>query len=319
MERAKQSVRLAMRPKARTGTRYLSLIKRDRYLYFLILPVIVYFIIFKYIPMFGALIAFQDYNLSLGVFGSRWVGLKHFAALFGSKDFYNVIRNTLLLNFYLILFSFPVPVVLAILLNEVRCMGYRKVVQSILYVPHFMSWVVLGGIVISVLSPSSGIVNSIIKSFGGEPIYFMANTGWWIVMFVVSDIWQTAGWGTIIYLAAITGIDQEMYEAARIDGASKWQQMVHITLPSIAGTVSIMLILRIGKMMDMNFEQVYALQNDAVRAVSEVISTFEYRYGLEGMQYSYTTALGLFKGTVGLILVTFANKFANAIGDNGLW
>ena len=138
-------------------------------------------------------------------------------------------------------------------------------------------------------------------------------------MFVVSDIWQTAGWGTIIYLAAITGIDQEMYEAARIDGASKWQQMVHITLPSIAGTVSIMLILRIGKMMDMNFEQVYALQNDAVRAVSEVISTFEYRYGLEGMQYSYTTALGLFKGTVGLILVTFANKFANAIGDNGLW
>jgi len=217
-------------------------------------------------------------------------------------------------------FSFPVPIFLAILLNEVRNKFYKKSIQSLLYIPHFISWAVLGGIIIGLLSPSTGFVNYVLKYFLGiEPIYFMTSKFWWPVMFTLSSIWQSAGWGTILYMAAITGIEQELYEAALVDGASKLRQIWHITLPGIRPTIAIMLILRMGSMMDVGFEQVFVMQNDAVRSVSDVISTYVYRVGLQGIQYSYTTALGLFQSVISLILVVGTNKIIKNIGENGLW
>lgn len=292
---------------------------KDKCLYIMIAIVMVYFLIFKYIPIFGNIIAFKDYNLGLGMIGSPWAGTKHFKSLFASREFYNVLFNTVILNVYLLIFSFPMPIIVALLLNEIRSNRYKRTIQSILYIPHFISWVVLGGIVISIFSPSSGIINSIIKHLGGSEIYFMADEKWWPVIFVISEIWQSVGWGTIIYLAAIAGVDMDLYEAAIIDGANKWKQTLNITLPSIAPTIVIMLILRMGKAVDLNFEQVYALQNDAVLSVSDVIATYEYRIGLRGMQFSYTTALSLFKGVVGLIFVSTTNYIANKISGSGLW
>lgn len=293
---------------------------KDRWLYFFLVPVIIYFVVFKYVPIFlGLNMAFRDFNLSAGVLGSRWVGFKHFISLFQSNDFYMIMKNTILLNVYLLVFSFPVPIILALLLNEVKNKAFKKITQSIFYVPHFISWVVLGGIITTMLSPSTGVVNMILRTLGAEPIYFMASEKWWPVIYVLSEILQTAGWGTIIYMAAISSVAPDMYEAAIVDGAGKWKQTFYITLPSIAPTIIIMLILRMGKMLDMSFEQIYALQNDAVMNVSEVISTYEYRVGLNGGQYSYTTALGLFKGVVGLIFITITNKIANTIGETGLW
>ncbi|MFE5324397.1 ABC transporter permease [Paenibacillus sp. NPDC056579] len=309
----KQSA-LALRTKA--AWKY---IKRDKYLYLLLVPILAYYLIFKYAPMFGEIIAFKNYRFADGIWGSKWVGLRHFERLFTSPDFFNVLKNTLLLNVYSIVFAFPVPIVLAILLNEVRIEWYKRTIQNLLYIPHFISWVVLGGIVIALLSPSTGIVNTVIKLLGLEPIYFMASNFWWPIMFILSGIWQSAGWGTILYLAAMAGIDPQLYEAAKIDGASKLRRIWHVTLPGIRSTIAILLILRVGQMMDVGFEHIFILQNKAVYEVSNVISTYVYNVGLVGSQYSYTTALGLFQSVIGLILVVSVNKIIKALGENGLW
>lgn len=293
---------------------------RDRFLYLLLVPILVYYAVFKYAPMFGEIIAFKNYRFADGIWGSEWVGLKHYQRLLTSRDFYIILKNTLLLNLYSIAFAFPVPIVLALMLNEVRKEWYKRTVQNLLYIPHFISWVVLGGIFIALLSPSTGIVNYVLKTvFGIEPIYFMATTFWWPIMFILSGIWQSAGWGTILYLAAMSNIDQQLYEAARIDGAGKLRQMWHVTLPGIRSTVAILLILRVGQMMDVGFEHVFVLQNSAVYEVASVISTYVYHAGLEQMQYSYTTALGLFQSIIGLILIVSVNKIVKALGENGLW
>lgn len=292
---------------------------RDRWLYIFLIPIIVYYLIFKFGPMYGAIIAFKDYKINDGIWGSQWVGLKHFVRLFSSPDFFLILKNTLLLNLYSVVFAFPIPIVLAILLNEIKNQRFKKSAQSILYLPYFISWVVLGGIFIQMLSPSTGIVNLLMKSVGIEPIYFLSSTFWWPIMFIISGIWQGAGWGTIIFLAAITGIDAELFEAAKIDGAGKFKQIWHITLPCIRPTIVIMLILRMGSMMDIGFEHIYNLSNPAVRQVSEVISTYVYRIGIEGAQYSYTTAVGLFQSVVSMILVFTANKVAHVLGEGGLW
>lgn len=298
-----------------------SALFRDRYLYLLIFLPILYFIIFKYVPMVGLQIAFRDYRIHDGMWGSTWVGAKHFIRLFGSPDFYSILYNTVVLSFLNIIFGFPMPIILAILLNEVNNMPFKRVTQSLLYMPHFISWIVLGGIITSILSPSTGIVNNVFKIFGAEPIYFMGDTGWWRAIYVISGIWKEAGWGTIVYLAAISGINGELYEAARIDGANKLRQMWHITLPGIRSTIGILLIMRMGQVLQVGFEQIYSLQNDMVLSVSDVISTYEYRIGLLSMQYSYTTALGLFKGLVGLIFVVLTNYVVNKLtdGESGLW
>jgi len=292
---------------------------RDRWLYiFLIIPV-VYYVVFKYVPMYGAVIAFKDYKLAKGIFGSSWVGLRQFERLFKTPDFFKILRNTLLLNVYSLVFGFPVPIILAILLNEVKSPLFKRANQSILYLPHFISWVVLAGIFIQMLSPSTGIVNIILKAVGIKPIYFMASNFWWVVMFIISGIWQGAGWGSIIYLAAISAIDPELYEAARIDGAGKGSQIWHITLPGIKDTIAIMLILRMGSMMDIGFEHIYNLQNSAVYDVADVISTYVYRVGIQGAQFSYTTAIGLFQSVIALILVFSTNRITRAMGENSLW
>ena len=292
---------------------------RDRYLYLMFFPVLAFYILFKYVPMYGVVIAFKDFKFTQGILGSAWVGLKHFTKLFQSADFYLFLRNTLVLNLYSIIFVFPVPIILAIFINDLPGKLFKKGVQSSLYIPHFMSWVVLGGILATMLSPRTGIVNHLLKMAGLVPIFFMADSKWWIAVYIFSSIWQGAGWGTIIYLAAITGIDSELYEAAKIDGAGKFRQIWHVTIPGIRSTIAIMLILRVGQMMDVGFEQIYALQNEAVRNVSEVISTYVYRIGITGGQYSYTAAIGLFQSVISLILVVSTNKIVNMMGESALW
>jgi putative aldouronate transport system permease protein len=230
-----------------------------------------------------------------------------------------VLRNTILLNVYGLVFGFPAPIILSLLLNEVRNRFFKRINQSILYIPHFMSWVILSGIFIQILSPSTGVVNQLISTLGGEPIYFMASDFWWPVVYVVSGIWQGVGWGTIIYLAAISGIDPELYEAARIDGAGRGAQMWHITLPCIKPTISILLILNLGGMLGSSWEKVYTLQNSAVYEVSDVLATYTYRLGILNSQFSFTTAVGLFNSVVSLLLIVAANKITRMIGENNLW
>lgn len=292
---------------------------RDKYLYLLLAPVALYFIVFKYAPLFGEVMAFKNYRLADGIWGSQWVGFDQFHKLFTSRDFISILRNTLLLNVYGLVFAFPVPIILALMLNELHSEKYKRILQNLLYIPHFMSWIVLGSIVIALLSPSTGIVNAVLKLFGLEPIYFMASTFWWPVAFVGSSLWREAGFGTIMYLAAMASINPQLYEAAAIDGASKLRQIWHVTMPGIRSTVAILLVLHMGKMMDVGFEQVYALQNAAVGSVSEVISTYVYTRGIVGLQYSYTTALGLFQSIVSLALVVAVNRLIRAMGERGLW
>lgn len=292
---------------------------RDRYLYLLLVPVIIYYIIFKYLPMAGIVMAFKDYKFSSGIFGSPWVGLKHFQGLMHSQDFFLVFRNTILLNIYSLVFGFPIPIVLAILFNEIRSTWYRRTLQQVIYLPHFFSWIILGGMVINILSPRAGAVNAILEHITGQKIFFMANNFWWPVMFVISGIWKEAGWGTIIYLAGISGIDPELYEASIIDGANKWKQITHITLPCLSSTIVITLILRMGSMMDVGFEQVFMLQNNAVIKVADVISTYVYRMGVAGYQYSATTAIGIFQSVIGLLLIMSANKLARKYSGSGIW
>jgi putative aldouronate transport system permease protein len=295
-------------------------IKRDKTLYLMLIPVVTYYVLFKYTPMVGEVIAFKDYRFAEGIWGSDWVGLKHFRKLFGSADFFNILKNTLLLNIYNVVFGFPVPIVVALLLHELRIEWYKRLVQNLLYVPHFISWVVLGGILIALLSPSSGAVNlALHQAFGIEPVYFLASRLWWPVVFVLSGIWHSAGWNAIVYMAAIAGIDPQLYEAARIDGAGRIRRIWHITLPGIRSTIAILLILRMGYMMDIGFEHIFILQNEAVSEVADVISTYVYRMGLLNAQISYTAALGLFQSVIGLILVVSMNRMVKLLGEKGLW
>lgn len=295
-------------------------ISQDRSLYAMLVPVIFFYLLFKYSPMVGEIIAFKNYRFVDGIFGSDWVGLKHFRMLFQSADFWRVLRNTLLLNVYSLVFGFPVPILLALLLNEIRLEGFKRVIQNLLYIPHFISWAVLGGILIAMLSPSTGVINLLLHNlFGIEPIYFMASSKWWPAAYTLSSIWREAGWGTILYLAAMSAIDPQLYEAARIDGANKLRQIWHITLPGIRSTIAILLILRMGSMMDVGLEQTLSLQNDSVLDVADVISTYVYRIGLQNMNYSYTTALGLFQSLISLILVVSVNRIIRLFGERGLW
>lgn len=295
-------------------------IKRDRWLYIFLFPIVLYYIVFRYVPMLGAVMAFQDFKFSTGFFGSEWVGLKHFKRMFASPQYWQAFRNTLLLNVELVVFGFPIPIILAIFLNEIGNKVFKRITQSIMYLPHFMSWVVLGGIVINLLSPSTGIVNTLLTNvFGIEPIYFMGKKEWWPFAFVASDIWKGAGWGTIIYLAAMTNIDPTLYEAAKIDGAGKFQQIWNVTLPGIRSTIVVMLILRMGSMMSIGFEQVYVLKNNAVGEVAEVLSTYVYSLGIGMSQYSYSTAIGLSQSVINCILVFATNKISKKISGEGLW
>ncbi|MEF2243446.1 MULTISPECIES: ABC transporter permease [unclassified Paenibacillus] len=289
-----------------------------KWLYIFLIPGCLYLLIFKYIPMFGVLIAFKDFSLVRGIWGSSWIGFDNFQYLFQSADFYKVLRNSLILSFYHIVFGFPAPILLALMLNEVRNMVFKRISQTVLYLPHFISWVVLSGMIINFLSPSTGPVNYVIQWLGYEPVSFLLKAEYFRTILVSAEVWKGAGWGTIIYLAAMTSISPALYESAKLDGASRIQQMRYITLPGIATTITVLLVLQLGHVLDNGFEQVFLLYNPSTYDVADVFETYTYRIGLLDGRMSFAAAVGLFKAAVGLVMVLAANRVAKFFG-NQLW
>jgi putative aldouronate transport system permease protein len=292
---------------------------RDRWLYIIALPGLLYFLLFKYLPMGGVIIAFQDYHPFTGFFGSDWVGFKHFIRLFEDPDFFMLLRNTLMLSFYNLALGFPAPIILALMLNELRLQWFKRSIQTLIYVPHFMSWVVVVSMFFVIFESQDSVFQNLIASWGFEKFSIMMDSGLFRPMYILQVIWRDSGWGTVIYLAALAGIGPELYEAARIDGANRMRQIWHITLPGIRATIVILLLLRLSDVLDLSFEHVYVLLNALNREVGEVFDTYVYRVGLINGQLSYSTAVGLFKGLVGLILVTISNWLAKKFGEEGIF
>ncbi|MDF2963874.1 MAG: sugar transporter permease [Paenibacillus sp.] len=293
-------------------------LKQNIPLFVMFLPVIAFFLIVKYAPMLGLVMAFKDYTFYEGIWNSQWVGLDNFELLFSNPQSINIIRNTLVLSVLNIVLGFPMPILIAVLLNEVRTKWFQKSVQTLIYLPHFFSWVIVGGFVVTIFSMESGIVNKITMSLFGFTKPFLYEAPSWITIFLGSGIWKEAGFGAIIYLAAMTTIDPSLYEAASMDGASRLRQIWHVTLPGIRTTVVLLLILSMGRVMEVGFDQVLMLQNNVVSNVSEVISTYIYKVGLRQGQFSLTAAMGMFESTVGFILVFTANRIARKF-NQGLW
>ena len=287
-------------------------------LYCMLLLPIIYYVLMKYMPMYGTLIAFKKYSARLGIWNSKWIGLQNFRFL-SDPYFYKLVRNTLLLNFYCLLFAFPASILFALLLNEMRALRYRKVVQTISYLPHFISTVVVCGLVINFTRTNGGIVNDLIALFGGERIAFMTKAEYFRPIYVLSEIWQHLGWDAIIYIAALTGIDLQLYEAARIEGANRFQQAVHVTLPGIAPTVTIMLIMRVGNMMNLGYEKILLMYSGATYETADVISTYVYRRGLLTADFGYGTAIGLFQTAIALALILSTNSIGKKISDTSIW
>jgi putative aldouronate transport system permease protein len=269
--------------------------------------------------MIGVTIAFQDFSLGDGFFKSSWVGFKHFEKLFTSPDFLPILRNTIVINLYKLLFCFPVPIILALFLNEVSNSHFKRTVQSLTYLPHFFSWVVIAGITVSVFSTSSGLINQLLKSFDMQTIPFMVDKRFFRGILVVTEMWRDAGWGSIIYLAALTSISPELYEAAKIDGASRLRRVVHISLPGISSTIMVLFLLNTGNLLRGGFEQILMLYSVPVYEVADVIPTYVYRLGILDMRYSFATAAGLFQSLVGLMMITISNVMAKRLGGEGLW
>lgn len=292
---------------------------RDRHYYLLIFPGLLFFLIFRYIPMLGLIIAFKDYNPFQGIMKSEWVGFQHFQTIFSDPEVAHVLMNTLVLSFLQILFAFPAPLIIALLLNEVRNQVFKRSIQSVVYVPHFLSWVVVISMVILMLK-NEGMINHYLQQwFGIEPIPFLTNTSYFYPLVIGEVIWKEVGWGTILFLAALSGVNLELYEAAIVDGANRWKQLWHVTMPAIRGTVIIMLILRIGSVLDSGFEQIFLMLNPFNMEVGSVLDTFVYFKGIKQSDFSFATAVGLFKGLVGLVLVMGANRTAKKFGEDGLY
>ncbi|MFB9277017.1 ABC transporter permease [Cohnella cellulosilytica] len=294
-------------------------IRKDLFLYALILPGFLYFLLFKYVPMWGIVISFQEYSPYLGFWQSPWVGFEHFATLFNNPDFLIIFRNTMVISMMNIVFYFPMPILVALMLNELRLKRFQRVIQSVIYLPHFLSWVIISGITFLLLSQSGGIVNKLLVEFGREPYNFLTNPGIFWQLLTAQSIWKETGWGTIIFLAAMAGIDPQLHEAARIDGAGRLRQIWHVTLPGIRNVIVTLLILRLGSIMDVGFEQVFLMMNSAVTDVADVFETYVYRNGIQQGQFSYSTAVGLFKSVIGLLMVIGANKLAKRYGEEGLY
>ncbi|MNI02198.1 putative multiple-sugar transport system permease YteP [compost metagenome] len=302
-----------------TRLRLLRDIRRDHWLYIMALPGILYFIIFKYWPMGGVIIAFQDFHPFTGFFGSNWVGLKHFKRLFEDPDFFMLLRNTLLLSVYQLVFAFPAPIILSLMLNELRREWFKRSIQTLVYIPHFMSWVVVVSMFFVIFESEQSIFQSIIESLGFQKFTIMMEPGLFRPMYILQVIWRDSGWGTVIYLAALAAISPELYEAAKIDGAGRFRQIWHITLPGIRSTIVILLLLKLSDILETSFEHVFNLVNSLNRDFGEVFDTYVYRVGLLNGQFSYATSIGLFKGAIGLLLVIFANWLAKKFGEEGLY
>jgi len=292
---------------------------KNKFLFFMALAIMVWYAIFRYIPYYWNLIAFKDYSYAGGFWGSPWIGFGNFKALFHDTLFLRVLRNTMVISLMKICIGFPFPIVLALFLNEVFSKSYRKTIQTITFVPFFISWVIYASIMHAILSPSAGMLNVLIEKLGGEPIYFLAKEAWFRPILVASEITKNSGYFTVIYMAALAGVDQESYEAAICDGANLFQRIWHVILPGIASVITILFILRLGQLLKVGFEQVYILYSPMVYDVGDVIETFNYRQGILGGRFAYTTAIGLFKSTIGFVLVLGSNAVFKRLTDYGLW
>jgi len=296
----------------------LKTMRKSYWLYIMCIPGIVYFFLFRYLPMWGILIGFQDYNIFRGFNASPWVGVKHFVAFFNSSNFSTLMINTLVLSLYSIVFAFPAPILLALFLNEIQSKLFKRTIQTMIYVPHFVSWVIVASISFMVLN-STGPINGIITSMGGESVAFLTTPSTFRPIIIVQTIWKECGWGTIVFLAALTNVDIEQYEAAIVDGAGRFRQVWHITLPAIRSTIVILLILRMGNVLDNGFDQIFLMSNAGNRVVSDVLDTFTYREGIINGFFSYTTAIGLFKSIIGLVLILGSNNLAKRAGESGIF
>ncbi|MCT8161743.1 ABC transporter permease [Pseudoruegeria sp. SHC-113] len=294
-------------------------LKREWQLYLMLVPMVLWLLLFLYKPMYGLQIAFKDYSIFRGIQGSPWVGLEHFQTLFSNDQFIRALRNTVIISFYTLLFGFPVPILLALMFNEILHRFFKKTSQTIVYLPHFISSVIIAGIVITAFSPSAGIVNTMLGWFGIEPIYFLTKPEWFRPIFIGTGIWQEAGFQSIVYLAAIAGVSPTLYESAVVDGASRWQMMWKITIPSILPTIIIMLIIRIGNIMEVSFEMVILLYQPATYETADVVNTFIYRQGIQGGQYDLAAAAGLFNAVVAFVLVVGANSISKRYSRTSLW
>jgi len=293
--------------------------KANRYLFLIFTPVIVWYFIFCYIPMYGVTLAFKDYNLVKGIFRSPWVGLDNFKLMFSGHSFPQVFKNTLAISVWKLVVGFPAPIILAILLNEIRFQKFKKITQTISYLPHFVSWVILGGIFAQILSPSIGPIGYIMRNLGMRPINFLGDQHWFRTVLVLTSLWKGIGWGSIIYLASIAGINQELYEAAIVDGASRFQQVIHVTLPALVPVVTILFILNIGSIISDDFDQIFNLYSPVVYNVADVISTYTYRMGLVDMNYSYATAVGLFRNIISFTLIIVTNAIVKRMSEYTIW
>ncbi len=302
----------------RTPGKYRRNFKRYKYIYLMLLPVVLYYAVFCYAPMGGVVIAFQNFKPALGIAGSKWVGMKHFVDFLTGPFAWRLIRNTLLINVLQIMFAFPVPILLALLINEIHCKPYKKAVQTISYMPHFISLVVMCGLLVT-FSRSDGIFNDFLSLFGVERSNLLGNANWFRPLYVLSGIWQEAGWGSIIYLATLSGIDPGLYEAATIDGASRFQRMIYVSFPGLLPIIIVQLIMRIGNILTTGFEKVFLLYSPLTYETADIISTYIYRQGLELSNYSYGTAVGLFNSVVNLLILVLANRFIGKLTGESLW
>jgi putative aldouronate transport system permease protein len=310
---------LLLRAQESFGERFRRRFRRDLPLYLMAVPGLLNLAVFKFLPMYGVIIAFQQYNPALGIFGSRWVGFQHFVRFFNDPYCYRILRNTLVLGFYSLVFGFPAPIILALLLNEVRFSGAKRVMQTVSYMPHFLSTVIVVGLLIDLTSLSQGKVNDLIALFGGTRINFMGRPEWFRLLYVSSGIWQGVGFGSIIYLAALSGVNPELYEAAIIDGANRWQQMVNITIPCIMPTVTILLILAVGGIVGNDFQKIFLMYNPSTYETADVVSTYVYRAGIEGASFSYSSAVGLFLAAIAFVFLFVTNKIAKTASTFSLW
>ena len=293
---------------------------RENYdLYLMILPALAFYFIFRYVPIYGIVLAFKDYKFNLGIFGSPWAGFDVFKDVFRAKLFWQAFNNTIWLNLLSLLLGFPLPIVFALILNEIRISGFKRVAQSISYLPHFISWVILYGIILAFTAKNTGILNSILVWTGKDQVNFLTNHFWWLVIYVGSSIWKETGWQAILYMSALTAIDPGLYEAAAIDGAGRWKSMVHITLPGIRSTIVILLILDIGRILTIGFEKPYLLSNASVSDIGTVLSTYVFTLGIQRAQYSFTTAVGLFQSIINFSLLIAADQIAKILGEEGLF
>lgn len=294
-------------------------LRRNYDLYIMFALPLAWYIIFRYVPIYGIQIAFKDFVASRGILGSEWAGFRHFARFFRSFYFWRLIRNTLGIAAYDIAVGFPAPIILALMLNELRSVGFKRLIQNITYIPHFLSLVVVVGMIVNFTNPNFGLINVIIRRFGGEPVNFMIEAQWFKTMFVLSNVWQHVGWGAIIYIAALSGIDPQLYEAATVDGASRFQKILHISIPGISPTIVILLILRIGRILNVAFHKVLLMQNGLNLETSDVISTYVYRVGILEGSYSFSAAVGLFQAVLNVLLLIAANRISRRLGDTALW